>query len=145
MQSATQFLQSQLGKQHHLAARVNLVSTVYNPRSNRADLTFQIREGPVINVKIEGAHIWGRTEKKKLIPIFQENTVDQDLVHEGEQNLTSYFQSKGFFDVKVASQIERHGDDRKFFTRSPKDAGAKLMRLRSMATSTFQIKSWSRT
>ncbi|MGH9567415.1 MAG: POTRA domain-containing protein, partial [Candidatus Angelobacter sp.] len=111
VQSATQFLQSQLGKQHHLAARVNLLSTVYNPRSNRADLTFQIREGPLINVKIEGAHIWGRTEKK-LIPIFQENTVDRDLVHEGEQNLTSYFQSKGFFDVKVASQIERHGDDR---------------------------------
>ena len=46
--------------------------------------------------------MWGRTQKK-LIPMYQENAVDPDLVNEGAQDLTSYFQAKGFFDAKVQS------------------------------------------
>ncbi|MGC2696111.1 MAG: POTRA domain-containing protein [Candidatus Angelobacter sp.] len=106
LQAATTFLQQQLGKQHYLAARVNVVSTVYNPETNRADITFQVNEGPVIAIQVVGAHIWQRTQKK-LIPIYQENAVDADLVNEGEQDLTSYFQSKGFFDAKVESRIKK--------------------------------------
>jgi outer membrane protein insertion porin family len=106
LQKAIKFLQGRLASQHYLAARVQLVSSKYNPRTNRADLRFQITQGPRITVRIAGAHVWGRTQKK-LIPIYQENTVDPDLVLEGKQNLTSYFQSKGFFDVKVKSEIEK--------------------------------------
>jgi outer membrane protein insertion porin family len=106
VQKAIKFLQTRLGSQHYLAARVQLVSSKYNPRTNRADVRFQITQGPRINVQVSGAHVWGRTQKK-LIPIYQENTVDPDLVLEGKQNLISYFQSKGFFDVKVDSQIEK--------------------------------------
>jgi outer membrane protein assembly factor BamA len=47
---------------------------------------------------------------KKLIPIYSEGTVDQDLVDEGQRNLTDYFQKKGFADVKVASSIQRQPD-----------------------------------
>lgn len=106
LQKAIKFLQARLGSQHYLAARVELVSSKYSPRSNRADVQFHIAQGPRINVQVAGAHVWGRTQKK-LIPIYQENTVDPDLVLEGEQNLISYFQSKGFFDVKVQSRITR--------------------------------------
>jgi outer membrane protein assembly factor BamA len=109
LQNAIKYLQGQFGKQHYLAAHIALVSTRYNPRTNRADLRFDIREGPRINVKIAGAHVWGRTQKK-LIPMYQENTVDPDLVFEGQQDLASYFQSKGFFDVKVQSQIQKQAD-----------------------------------
>ena len=41
------------------------------------------------------------------MPIFEENAVDQDLVTEGEVNLKSYFQGKGYFDVTTASRMER--------------------------------------
>lgn len=105
--AATTFLQQQLGAQHFLAGRVKLVSTIYNPETNRADVTFNVTQGPVIEVKVAGAHIWKRTQKK-LIPIYQENAVDADLVSEGAQDLTSYFQAKGYFDAKVESRIEKH-------------------------------------
>ena len=104
--AATSLLQKQLGEQHFLAARVKLVSTIYNPETNRADVTFDVTEGPHIEIKLAGAHIWARTQKK-LIPMYQENAVDADLVNEGAQNLTSYFQSKGYFDAKVESRIEK--------------------------------------
>jgi outer membrane protein assembly factor BamA len=106
LQSAITFMQRELGKQHYLAGRVKLVSTLYNPETNRANITFQVTQGPKIDVKIAGAHVWGRTQKK-LIPMYQEYTVDRDLVNEGVQDLTSYFQSKGYFDVKVQSKFER--------------------------------------
>ncbi len=106
VQAATNFLRQQLGQQHYLAARVKLVSSLYNPETNRADITFEITQGPRIEIKLAGAHVWGRTQKK-LIPMYQEYTVDPDLVNEGKQNLTSYFQSKGFFDVKVQSKFDK--------------------------------------
>lgn len=106
VQNAITYLQGQLGKQQYLAGGVKLVSAVYNPQTNRANVTFNVVQGPKIDIKIAGAHVWGRTQKK-LIPMYQESSVDPDLVHEGEQNLASYFQSKGFFDVKVRSDIRQ--------------------------------------
>lgn len=104
--AATAFLLQQLGNQHFLAARVKLVSTLYNPETNRTDIRYDITQGPKIEIKLAGAHVWRRTQKK-LIPIYQENTVDPDLVNEGAQDLTSYFQAKGFFGAKVQSHIQR--------------------------------------
>ncbi|HEV7675939.1 MAG TPA: POTRA domain-containing protein [Candidatus Angelobacter sp.] len=104
--AATAFLQQQLGNQHFLAGRVKLVSTLYNAETNRTDIKYDVIEGPKIEIKLAGAHVWGRTQKK-LIPMYQENAVDPDLVNEGAQDLTSYFQAKGFFGAKVQSQIQR--------------------------------------
>jgi outer membrane protein assembly factor BamA len=104
--AATAFLQQQLGSHHFLAGRVKLVSTLYNRETNRTDIKYDVREGPRIDVKLAGAHVWGRTQKK-LIPMYQENTVDADLVNEGVQGLTSYFQAKGFFGAKVQSHIQK--------------------------------------
>jgi outer membrane protein insertion porin family len=104
--AATAFLQQQLGNQHFLAGRVKLVSTLYNPETNRTDIKYDVTEGPKIEIKLAGAHVWGRTQKK-LIPMYQENAIDADLVNEGAQDLTSYFQSKGYFGAKVQSQIQK--------------------------------------
>ena len=104
--AATNFLQQQLGAQNYLAAKVKLFATLYHPETNRADITFQVTEGPRTEIKIEGASVRGRT-RRRLIPMYQENAVDADLVSEGAQDLSSYFQSKGFFDVKVESHIEK--------------------------------------
>ena len=109
LQNAIKFLQNKLGSQHFLAAKVKLISTVYHDDTNRADIHIHITRGHEIRVEVAGARVWGRTQRR-LIPIFQENSVDADLVLEGEQNLQSYFQAKGFFDAKVQSQVEKHDD-----------------------------------
>ena len=106
IQSAIKFLQAELGKQHYLAAKVQLVSARYNPATNRADVDFHITRNRKITIQIAGAKVRQGTQKK-LIPIYQENSVDPDLVHEGAQYLTSYFQAKGFFDAKVESKFEK--------------------------------------
>jgi outer membrane protein insertion porin family len=106
IQSAIKFLQAELGKQHYLAARVELVAARYNTATNRADIEFHITRNRQITIQVAGAKV-RQGNQKKLIPIYQENSVDRDLVNEGAQNLTSYFQSKGFFDAKVESKIEK--------------------------------------
>ena len=106
IQSAIKFLQTELGKQHYLAAKVQLVSARYNSATNRADVDFHIARNRKITIQVAGAKVRQGTQKK-LIPIYQENSVDSDLVHEGAQSLTSYFQAKGFFDAKVESKFEK--------------------------------------
>jgi outer membrane protein insertion porin family len=125
LEKASSYLQARLGKQHYLAARVQLISALYNPQTNRADVTFNVTQGPSIAVKTEGAHVWGRTEKK-LIPVYQENAVDPDLVEEGSRNLVSYFQGKGYFHVKVQSRIDQQGPGKVIVYQIEKDGKSKV-------------------
>jgi outer membrane protein insertion porin family len=105
IKAATKFMTELLGKENHLASQVRLEPPQYDPESNRAHLTFQVTLGPTVSVRTEGAHV-SKGRLRKLIPIYEENSFDQDLVDEGRRNLISYFQSHGYFDVKVNSQIE---------------------------------------
>jgi outer membrane protein insertion porin family len=101
-------LRARFRKDGRLAPNLHADPT-YDPDTNRAELTLQVDPGPLVTVRVEGTHIWNRT-LRKLIPIYQENAVDQDLVTEGTRNLISYFQSKSFFDVTVKSQLSRQAD-----------------------------------
>jgi len=125
LEKATSYLQAELGKQHFLAAQVKFISAIYDPQTNRADVTFNVTEGPKISVSTQGAHVWGRT-MKKLIPIYQENAVDPDLVEEGSRNLVSYFQSKGYFDVKVHSRIQNQSSGTTIVYQIEKGSKAKV-------------------
>jgi outer membrane protein insertion porin family len=109
IQAAIDLIRINLGKTNRLAEELSLKSANYDPKTNRADLLFHVKVGPVVTVHIQGAHLFGRTVKR-LIPIYQENAYDSDLVAEGRRNLASYFQSKGYFDVKVASQVQESPD-----------------------------------
>ncbi|HLJ90225.1 MAG TPA: POTRA domain-containing protein [Candidatus Angelobacter sp.] len=106
LESAASYLQGVLSGRDYLAARVSLVSANYVPETNRADITFKVTPGPKIAVKTQGARISGRT-LKRLVPVYQENSVDPDLVQEGARNLVSYFQSQGYFNASVEGRIEK--------------------------------------
>ena len=103
-EAATTFLRDYLGKKNQLASRVRLRQPQYDPETNRADVAFEVALGPTVVVRVVGAHLSRRT-LRKLIPIYEENAVDQDLVAEGQRNLVSYYQSKGYFNVKVNPQM----------------------------------------
>jgi outer membrane protein assembly factor BamA len=51
-------------------------------------------------VLVQGASI-GAERLKHVIPVFEEGTVDEDLLNEGNRRLRDYFQRLGYFDVKV--------------------------------------------
>src|SRR6185312_16010912 len=104
VQNATQYLESQLIKQDYLGTRVQLAGAEFDPETHRADVRFNVTPGPRAHVKIEGAHVWSWTQHK-LIPMYQQAGLDPELLQEGRQNLISYFQSKGYFNVQVSSEI----------------------------------------
>jgi outer membrane protein insertion porin family len=103
------YLRRRLEKSGHLTPVVRLASSAYDAPTHRAHLTFEVQPGPLVSIRVNGAHVWKRT-LKRLIPIYDENSVDKELVEEGGRNLVSYFQSKSYFDAKVDSHFE-HQDD----------------------------------
>ena len=106
LQSAEQNFQKKLADQGYMASQVKLASADYHAEGNRADVTFNIELGPKINVETVGASLSRRT-RRRLIPIYQENLFNEEIANEGQQNLLSYFQSKGFFDSQVELKIDR--------------------------------------
>ncbi|HTC62638.1 MAG TPA: POTRA domain-containing protein [Candidatus Saccharimonadales bacterium] len=103
------YMRSQLRKQGRLAPKVDFISPSYRVETGRADLNFQIDEGPHLSVRVVGARMFKRTIQR-LVPIYEENSVDQDLVDEGRRNLLSYFQAKGYFDAMVDAHLDKRED-----------------------------------
>ncbi|MGH9606802.1 MAG: POTRA domain-containing protein [Terracidiphilus sp.] len=101
----TSFLRNQLAKQSYLGAQVKVEGAEYHGATNRADIHFGVKPGVPTHVKIIGAHLWS-WDRKSLLPVYQGIGVDQEAVLEGQQALVSYFQGKGYFDVKVDSQLQ---------------------------------------
>ena len=99
-------MQDFLGKQNHFANTVTWTHRSYDPETNQAALHWQVTLGPTVVVRLTGAKLSTRS-LRSLIPIYEENTFDQDLVQEGQRNLVSYFQGKGYFDVKITPQTSQ--------------------------------------
>ena len=104
---ATKYLQNQLEKQDRLGAQVKLAGAEYLADTNRADIHFDVKPGPLTHLDIEGAHLFSWT-KKNLLPVYQGIGVDDESIEEGRQALISYFQAKGFFDVKVDAHLDQN-------------------------------------
>jgi outer membrane protein insertion porin family len=109
---ALQRIRKHLQKRNLLEAQVTLTQRVYHPQSNSLDYTFEINRGPVVDVKVEGASL-KRSMTKKLVPVFEENAVDEDLLNEGKRNIQDYFQTKGYFDAKVNFEQKQTGEERR--------------------------------
>jgi outer membrane protein insertion porin family len=113
--AASKLIKSSLAKQHRLASKVHEAAPQYHADTNRVDVTFNVEAGPTVLVRTVGARVsaipfMSEYELKKLVPIYSEGTIDDELVREGQQNLTDYFQKKGYFDVKVTTNFERQPD-----------------------------------
>lgn len=104
---ALQRLRKRFQKNQRLEAQVTLTSRIYHPETNTVDYTFDIVRGPVVDVRVEGAKL-RRGVIKKLVPIYEENAVDQDLLNEGARNIRDYLQTKGYFDAAVT--VDEHDE-----------------------------------
>ncbi|MBS1805722.1 MAG: BamA/TamA family outer membrane protein [Acidobacteria bacterium] len=87
-------------KENRLEADVKLQSQNYSADAKRTNYSFAATRGPVVHVGIEGAKL-SSERLKRLVPVFEEGTVDEDLLNEGNRRLRDYFQRLGYFDVKV--------------------------------------------
>jgi outer membrane protein insertion porin family len=84
----------------YLGARVTVARGTYDPRTNRVPMEARMLAGRDIRVVIEGATISSGT-LRKLLPIYAEGAIDDDLLQEGRRNLRDYLQGQGYFDAQV--------------------------------------------
>jgi outer membrane protein insertion porin family len=122
VQKATQYLESKLIDENYLGSRVKLANSEYDPQTNHADVHFDITPGTLVHVEIEGAHLWSWT-RHRLLPMYEQAGLDPEIIQEGKQNLVSYFQSKGYFDVQVETRNEQEQKGQRIIyriTRGPR-------------------------
>lgn len=105
---ATGYLQTELQKRGLLNAQVKLTGAEYRADTNRADIHYSVTPGDPARVDLTGAHLWS-WDRKKLLPMYQGVGIDEESVQEGRQALASYYQKKGYFDVKVGASVQRQG------------------------------------
>ena len=96
-----QRIRSRYQKQDRLLAQVSVASRDYHPERNTVDYEFQIDRGPVVRIDAEGFKIT-HLRLRKLVPIYEEGAVDDDLLNEGRRNLQNHLQTLGYFDATVS-------------------------------------------
>ncbi|HKN62325.1 MAG TPA: POTRA domain-containing protein [Candidatus Acidoferrales bacterium] len=101
----TQKLKDYLVGQGYLGATVVITPGSYDTQSNIVPLSYSVVAGPRVSVEITGAHL-SKGQIRKLVPIYAEGGVDEDLLQEGRRNIRDYFQRQGYFntDVQVRSR-----------------------------------------
>lgn len=87
-------------KKNHLEAEIKLAAQDYVSTTDSSNFRFSASRGPVVTVRLEGANI-DPDRLKRAVPVYEEGTVDEDLLNEGNRRLRDYFQRQGYFDVKV--------------------------------------------
>src|SRR6266851_5432024 len=105
-----QFLLSKYEKQDRLLARVELKSLDYDYERRRLHPSLSVDPGPQVKVKAVETKL-SRRVLKRYVPVFEERTVDNDLLVEGKRNLHDYLQSQGYYDAEVDFRLQPPQND----------------------------------
>jgi outer membrane protein assembly factor BamA len=97
-------LRAQYQKKDRLEATVALQKSTYDQPKKRLNYDFHANQGPVVKVSIEGAKI-SRSRLHMLVPIFEEGTIDNDLLNEGTHNIHEFLEQQGYFDSTVSVKV----------------------------------------
>ena len=93
-------LQKNYEKHKRLEATVALESKNFQRPTNRLNYDFQANQGPVVTIRVNGVKL-SKGKIKTLVPVYEEGTVDEDLLNEGDRRLRDYYQRRGYFDARV--------------------------------------------
>jgi outer membrane protein insertion porin family len=99
-QSGIGGIQKKYQSQNRLTATVNLDRVDYDPATGRVKPTLTVNAGPKVEIKALEAKI-SKGKLRSYVPVYQEGTVDRDLLTEGARNIRDYFQARGYPDVDV--------------------------------------------
>lgn len=100
VQSGLERIRYSFQKRDFLMATVRLQSLEFLEATNRVKPHLHVETGPRIRIRADGARL-SRGRLRQLVPVFQERTVDRDLLVEGNRNIAAYLQNQGFFDATV--------------------------------------------
>lgn len=98
--SALQRLRKRYSSEGRLEAQIAVANRIYHPENNTLDYVLRIDRGPSVEVSQQGADL-RNAALRKLVPIYEEHAVDEDLLNEGRLNIRNFLQTQGYFDVTV--------------------------------------------
>ncbi len=96
-------------KRQRLLASVSVDDLIHDPERRSVQPVLAVDAGPVLDVRVVGAKL-SRSKLKRYLPIYEERTVDRDLLLEGKRNLRDHFQGEGYFEVEVEFKEQRVRD-----------------------------------
>jgi outer membrane protein insertion porin family len=92
-------------------SQVELDRLDYHSETNTVQPVVSIKAGPKVRIRVEGANI-SRSRLHQLVPIFQERSVDSDLLAEAQRNLRGYLQSQGYFGAQISYTVTGQSDEK---------------------------------
>jgi len=100
IQRGTDRIRKFLVKKGRLSARATVRRGEYDAAKNSVPLEVEVTEGPRVEVAVTGAK-FSNGDLKKMVPVYQENAVDVDLLEEGKRNIRERLDRQGYFDASV--------------------------------------------
>ncbi len=97
---ALQRIRKRYQKQNRLLAQVEVANRDYRPDRNTVDYALRVDRGPIVEIAAEGFKVTQRV-LRRLVPVFEEAAVDDDLLNEGRRNIQNHLQTLGYFEVGV--------------------------------------------
>jgi outer membrane protein assembly complex protein YaeT len=110
-----QNVRKRYSKDDRLTANVVLGHVDYDASTNTVKPSISADGGPKVQVKATGAKV-SKGTLQKYVPVFDEETVNRDLMVRGVANLRDYFQNRGYFDVDVDFEYSTVSADRQEVT-----------------------------
>lgn len=104
VQAAQERIRRFLQRKDHLSAGVSVRRGEYIQASNSLPLTLEVNAGPTVRLTVQGAK-FSKGDLRKLIPVYQEASVDPDLLEEGKRNLRERMEREGYFNATVDYKI----------------------------------------
>ncbi len=96
-------------KKGFLMASAHLLALTHDSATNTVTPRLNIEAGPKVTVRTEGARVAQGT-LKRVLPIFQERSIDTALLAEGIGSLQDYFIGEGYFDARVTYDTTSSSD-----------------------------------
>ncbi|MCX6597103.1 MAG: BamA/TamA family outer membrane protein [Acidobacteria bacterium] len=95
-----QRIRKALEKRGYLMSSVTLRGLEWQPGAGVAVPTIEINDNMPVDVQVEGVKMSAGLIRK-LVPVFQEKSVDRELLNEGTRTIASYLQAQGYFEADV--------------------------------------------
>ena len=115
VQRGIELIRRSLAKQDYLLGRVTLNGLDYASATQRATPRVTIDRGPKVEIRASGVKLSG-SRLRQLVPVFQEQSVDRDLLVEGQRNIQSHYQAQGYFQAKVEFETQSLAGGRRTVT-----------------------------
>ncbi len=110
LRSGLDGIQQLYQKEKRLEAKVSLESIDYDSSTGSVIPTLRLDAGPQIQLNTIGAKV-SQSRLRQLVPVYEEHSMDRDLLAEGARNLQNYFQSQGYFEADVQFRQQRATGD----------------------------------